>query len=279
MSIRVQQAVWNSPCEMDGLTKFVLVRLAYFADDEGGSVFPSVGRVAADCQIGQRTVRNAFRSLEAAGILVMVTREDAARHKARVYRINLGALTTPGTTCRPAPRAARHDVPPSPAPRAAAPRHHVPPISHEQPSENRQDLFGDTEEQEGEAIQAAATKKPKTADNTEAEFREWYAAFPKKEDPKRALAAYRKARKEGATVAELLEGAQRYAVEMQAAGRARKFIKHPATWLNAGAWANEPDLGAKVIPLPTAGSPTMGAAAELFRDTPEATRKREAFRL
>ncbi|PNQ97305.1 hypothetical protein C1S70_19555 [Azospirillum argentinense] len=197
MSIKVQQAVWTSPREMDGLTKFVLVRLAFFADDGGGSIFPSIGRVAADCQIGERTVRNAFRSLEAAGILVMVTKEDAARHKARVYRIDLDALTTLGTVCRPAPHAARYDVPPSPAPCAAAPRHRLPPISHEQASGKDQTLFGDIEEPKVEAIQPIAPKKPKPADTTEAEFREWYAAYPLKKDPKKALTAYRMARKGG----------------------------------------------------------------------------------
>lgn len=74
------------------------------------------------------------------------------------------------------------------------------------------------------------------------EFQEWYKQFPNKKDPDGALKAYLTVRKKGTSKEELLAGAIRYAAECQAKGTEKKFIKHPATWLNKGSWRNEPDL-------------------------------------
>lgn len=41
----------------------------------------------------------------------------------------------------------------------------------------------------------------------------------------------------------ILEGALRYAGEVE--GRERRFVKLPATWLNAGSWGNGHDAKAE----------------------------------
>lgn len=70
----------------------------------------------------------------------------------------------------------------------------------------------------------------------EEEFAEWYAEYPRKEAKAIALKAFVKVRKD-IELKELLAGLNRYAEAMR--GKDRKFIALPATWLNAGRWADE----------------------------------------
>jgi len=68
------------------------------------------------------------------------------------------------------------------------------------------------------------------------EFDQWYSRYPKKEAKEAARKAFVKARK---TVAlpDLLEGVDRYVEATK--DKDRNFIALPATWLNAGRWADE----------------------------------------
>ena len=67
-------------------------------------------------------------------------------------------------------------------------------------------------------------------------FAAWWAAYPRKEDKLRAETAFSKALKK-ADAEELVKAAELYAAEKQ--GVDKKYIKLPATWLNAGSWMNE----------------------------------------
>lgn len=69
-------------------------------------------------------------------------------------------------------------------------------------------------------------------------FAEFYLAYPRKVGRVAAVKAYSKAM----TLTEpgvLLAAVQRFATSMQ--GRDPKYIPHPATWLNAGRWDDEPE--------------------------------------
>lgn len=91
MSIALQTKVWRA--DIDSTAKLVLLRLADFADDGGGSVFASIPRIAADCGLGERTVQIAMRRLEAAGLLVSVAEADARARRPRRWRIDIPALS------------------------------------------------------------------------------------------------------------------------------------------------------------------------------------------
>ncbi|WNO25863.1 helix-turn-helix DNA binding domain protein [Arthrobacter phage Altadena] len=67
-------------------------------------------------------------------------------------------------------------------------------------------------------------------------FDEFWRVYPRKDDKKRARAAFDKALRE-APLPEILAGALRYATDPN---RDPKYTKQPATWLNAGAWSNGP---------------------------------------
>jgi hypothetical protein len=78
-------------------------------------------------------------------------------------------------------------------------------------------------------VEKNAEKKPRAAD---AEFAEFWAAYPRKVAKKGAHAAYLKARKDGADAETILAGAKRFA----ASRPDPQYTPHPATWLNRGQW-------------------------------------------
>lgn len=89
------------------------------------------------------------------------------------------------------------------------------------------------------AAKAAETKWPDRYSDCP-EFLEWYHVYPLKKDPKRAYKAWQTALKDGATREELLAAIGPYREECERLGRP---FKYPATWLNAGSWADEPTTG------------------------------------
>lgn len=97
--------------------------------------------------------------------------------------------------------------------------------------------------------QRRAARTRATAD---AEFDEFYAAYPKRKEKPAAIKAYRAAIKAGATPQQIITAATVYAGERF--GQDARYTKLPATWLNKGCWADEPEepsLGSNVVALPT----------------------------
>jgi hypothetical protein len=82
-------------------------------------------------------------------------------------------------------------------------------------------------------------KNKKNSESGDDGFDRWYSAYPRRTARRQALKAYKQARKRGATVEILLDGAERYAA--QRAGQDPQFTKYPATWLNGDCWLDEPD--------------------------------------
>jgi hypothetical protein len=72
---------------------------------------------------------------------------------------------------------------------------------------------------------------------SDSEFDSFWASYPKKVDKGAALRAFRKAAKTQ-DLALVIAGAKAYAEDPNLPEK--QFIKNPATWLNAEAWANGP---------------------------------------
>ena len=89
-----------------------------------------------------------------------------------------------------------------------------------------------------EVNQSQRTRTKSVKVSGDPNFDAFYKAFPRKVDPNAALAAWKKAIKIVAPEV-LIEAAERYAIERK--DQNPKYTKYPATWLNKGAWANEPD--------------------------------------
>jgi hypothetical protein len=69
-----------------------------------------------------------------------------------------------------------------------------------------------------------------------AAFEEWYAAYPRKKAPEAAARAYLRARRLVSHEV-LMVATHRFARERR--GQDARYTPYPATWLNAGSWADE----------------------------------------
>lgn len=72
--------------------KAVALKLADWADDDGSRVFPSLNRVAAECEMSERTVRRIVRQFESEGILTPVVNGGKGPGHTNHWIMNLGAI-------------------------------------------------------------------------------------------------------------------------------------------------------------------------------------------
>lgn len=86
-------------------------------------------------------------------------------------------------------------------------------------------------------------------------FDDFYAAYPRRQDRRSAERAWKAALKRGANPDAVVLAAAAYA-RMQI-GQERRFIKLPATWLNAGAYDNEPEPSVGALRLVSGNSPPV----------------------
>jgi hypothetical protein len=70
----------------------VALALADHGNDDGSSIFPSVGRVAWKVELSERSVQRVMRELEQIGLLVRVA--DERQHRAVEYRMDVSAAPT-----------------------------------------------------------------------------------------------------------------------------------------------------------------------------------------
>lgn len=264
MSIAVSELVWAHR-GLDPTAKLILLRLANAADDSGGSVFPSIPRVAADCGCDERTAQRAIGRLRESGLVVLVAEADAMKRRAREYRIDTGALKAGGEP--PAQRHPRHSATPGTAPPLADchPRQiatsppaqchpspgTAPPLTVIEPSVNRQ-------------------KSRRTEDD--AEFIEFWSAFPRRVAKGAARKAWNAATKKSPAAA-IIAAATSFAHICRAEGKPEQYIPHPSTWLNAERWLDGedttrtvPDLLSPIQPaLPVDDDAIWQARAAEFR--------------
>jgi MarR-like DNA-binding transcriptional regulator SgrR of sgrS sRNA len=88
MSILVINHVFDHSEEKVG-ARLVLLAMARFADDTGGSIFPSLQRLAEAAHISERHCRRILRHLEASGAIITERISKGGRGRTSRYRINL----------------------------------------------------------------------------------------------------------------------------------------------------------------------------------------------
>lgn len=91
MSVRAMSQVWELET-LTGPRKFVLLKLADYADDDGRNIFPAVASVARQCSTSKRTVQRFIKDFVAEGVLEQIEEGKrgygGAPGKGRVYRID-----------------------------------------------------------------------------------------------------------------------------------------------------------------------------------------------
>ena len=113
----------------DPLSRLVLVRLAYHANDDG-ECWPSYKHLSDQCDIGKSTVVKHIKHLEKAGLLKIENRKGPKGNTSNKYKLTLPSLQNDGTPI------SRDDTPlyqevvhPMPHGDTPIPRDDTPPIS------------------------------------------------------------------------------------------------------------------------------------------------------
>lgn len=73
---------------------------------------------------------------------------------------------------------------------------------------------------------------------SEIQFEEFYKKYPNKKSRQKALLSFNKALKT-TTFEKIMQGLDNYLKEIEQKKTEKKYIKHPATWLNQGCWDDE----------------------------------------
>lgn len=87
-------AAWK--LDMPATKKLALLALADWANDEGGSLYPSIAAIAARCSVSERTVQRILRDLAEDGWLRVVGNENGGRRKTRRYQLNAVRISSGG---------------------------------------------------------------------------------------------------------------------------------------------------------------------------------------
>lgn len=135
------------------------------------------------------------------------------------------------------------------------PRYPLPPVESDPPT--RRNIDGDaslardtretpaslapgTEEQgNSSSTSPRVSPRAKAPEPEPPGFAEFYEAYPRKRERKKAAHAYRSALKAGAQPERLVQAAKTYALACR--GKKIEYVKYPASWLNAGAYDDEPE--------------------------------------
>lgn len=98
-------------------------------------------------------------------------------------------------------------------------------------------------EQAGQAQLPAlkTTSKPKAVLNKQeqSDFEQLWSQYPNKQGKQKALMAYKKAIKDGATFDEIMQGIQNYKFYIEQKGIEQEYIKHGSTWFNQRGWEDD----------------------------------------
>jgi hypothetical protein len=222
---------WLDQVGADGELTPLCFRVAYaivaLVNRSTGDAWPGQDRLAADCHVSDRTIRRSVDLLQEHGHLDVAA--GGGRGETNRYRpIFKAEQTRTSASTFPAEKAdtSVHVTPPKPGhlrPETRTsvsikPGHQCPTIPLIEPIEE--------------------TMERKSLVTTDQGFDAFWSVYPKRVDKLKAEKLYIAIIKtKRATAAELLVGAQRYAAAK--AGTERKYIKHPTTWLNAGAWLDD----------------------------------------
>jgi hypothetical protein len=214
----------------DPITKFVLIAVCNYTDDRN-MAWPSINTLSGITKLSPRCVQGHLRKLEELGILSRRsrTRADGSNTSAS-YTVHIDR----SAPAAQAPKSRVQDKGGDGAPGAGRMVHkkggdgapHAPP--REEPSVNRQ-LEPSLKKKESAPL-ALSSDWP--ADYQD----QFWEAYGHKRDKTTAMKALEKVHKKGIPWAKLMAGIERY---RNSTSYREGYIKHPATFLNAGSWENE----------------------------------------
>lgn len=235
---------------MPPMFKFVLIKLADHAKDNGSDVRPSFSTVASECGVAYKTVQRAVAYAKDRGWLLEV---ETPGNKPNEYAFDMDSLaqaqaklkrgTAVGPTVQPVCESSRSDSPAGltvqPVPESTS----VGPTVHLSRSHSPPTYKGRT------VIEPSGNHQSLDASGDASTFADFWAEYPKRAgDRKRAAAEakWKLAIKRGVDPGLIVAGAKRYRAFCDATGKTgTEYIQQAPTWLNGRAWENEFELPAE----------------------------------
>lgn len=98
---------------------------------------------------------------------------------------------------------------------------------------------GSTPVSDNSTSEKAHTRASRSLPEGAERFTEFYEAYPRRRDRLKAEKAWLAALRRGVTAEHMIAAVHRYAEETR--GKEARYVAHPTSWLNAGAYDNEPD--------------------------------------
>lgn len=241
MSIRVLSLVWDHSAHKSGAL-LTLLAIADFADDEGVA-FPSIEVLARKARLQPRMVHYVLKTLVASKELLIESRQG----RSSLYRIPLGkwtpaniadptpAKTAPLQNLHPLPEPVESaPVPDTPANIALLEKHHTPANIADTPAIHCTQIRHLTRS----TPKARGRQQRKLETVFSPGFLAFWALYPKKLDKQSAWRAWVALGLE--PMADQLVASVHHHLAHDPQWR-DGFIKHPATYLNAGCWDDEFD--------------------------------------
>lgn len=91
MSIRLMTLVWDIPFPTQA-QKLIALRLADYASDDGGSVFPARDTIASKVGCGESTVKRTLRAFRDCGLLLLIREGGGSRTSTNEWLISVPML-------------------------------------------------------------------------------------------------------------------------------------------------------------------------------------------
>jgi hypothetical protein len=212
MSVKVSTEVWDH-APYSGTKLIILLALADSAHDTG-LTWPSQANLAKKARCTEQYVRRCLKAFEEDG-WVVVTKE-AAQHRTKNYHVRGGTEFPSGQEARPklsTPQTETLDHP----------------DRNSEPSRPKLHPLGKRKE--------PLKKRKEPSPISEKQFDEFWEIYPRKVGKPQAKKAFKKALQE-ISLEEILSCTKEY--QQQRRAEDPKFTKHPATFLNAKPWLDEP---------------------------------------
>lgn len=200
--------------------KFILVKLADNADDDG-KCWPSVGKIASECEVSNRTVQIAINWAEKRALL---------SRKIRPGRSTVYYITPAGNL--PAQNLHSEDCDITPADNAP-----LPPQDIRLTCEDYGNAYIEEPSIEP-SVEPPKNRKPSGNVSCTKSFEQFWETFPRQRRGSRekTIAAYQKAMKR-ATEEEIYDGLVRYSTSSDVQ---RGYAKGAESWLNDDGWTYQP---------------------------------------
>ena len=262
-------AAWK----VTGLTpreKVVLLALADCMNATTGMCFPSARRLSEMTGLPPRRVWDVLWLLEEKGLITRINRElDSGGQGSNRYLLHLSEPVPPPTSLpMPEPAQPYEEIYTPPMSKTTHPyvendtgpmskttyplcrKRHTPYVENDtltiEENHRREPREDNTHGQLFELTETEPTPKPAKpkkrplGEYTEA-FEDFWKIYPSNRGKAAAFKAWGKAKKRGATDAQLKTAAAAYAGYVTRLGRAEEHIKHASSWLNQDEWLDEPD--------------------------------------